>query len=127
MLLASGKVPPNPSELLSGRRMAEILSSLQREADVVLVDCPPVIPVTDAAVVSNRVDGTLLVATAGNTTRKQLRRATELLQQVDAPLIGMVLNGVTDEASYADAYRYSYYSQEHPRQSSRAGEAVAVR
>ncbi|HEX2064358.1 MAG TPA: hypothetical protein VHE80_08050, partial [Acidimicrobiales bacterium] len=79
----------------------------QAQADVVLVDCPPVLPVTDAAVLSSRVDATLLVATAGRTTRRELGRAYELLAQVDAPIIGTVLNGVTGEGAYG-YYRYAY-------------------
>ena len=71
-VLASGPVPPNPSELLSGRWTVEVLTEVQAHADVVLIDCPPVLPVTDAAVLSGRVDATLLVATAGSTTRKEL-------------------------------------------------------
>lgn len=106
-LLASGLVPPNPSELLSGRRTVEVLTAVQADADIVLVDCPPVLPVTDAAVLSSRVDATLLVATAGTTTRKELARAYEVLNQVSAPVIGVVLNGVTAEGAYG--YGNSYY------------------
>ena len=100
-------MPPNPSELLAGRRTVEVLTTLQAEADVVLIDCPPVLPVTDAAVLSSRVDATLLVATAGKTTRKQLHRACELLAQVEAPLIGTVLNGDKEVDSYGYIYQYS--------------------
>ncbi len=92
-LLASGPLPPNPSELLSSRRTVEVLGSLQAEYDIVLIDAPPVLPVTDALVLSGRVDATLLVAVAGATTRKETARAVELLRQVDAPLVGAVLNG----------------------------------
>ncbi len=106
-LLASGPVPPNPSELLSGRRTVDVLTALQAECDVVLVDCPPILPVTDAAVLSNRVDATLLVVTAGITTGKELQRSLELLNQVGAPIIGTVLNGVRGEHSYGYSYRYS--------------------
>lgn len=109
-LLASGPVPPNPSELLSGRRAVEVITALQAEADVVLVDCPPILPVTDAAVLSSRVDATLLVATAGVTTRKELARAVELLAHVDAPIIGTVLNGVSEEGTYGYS-RYAYTSE----------------
>ncbi len=107
-LLASGPVPPNPSELLSGRRTVEALTAVQADADVVLIDCPPVLPVTDAAVLSGRVDATLLVATAGSTTRKELQRAHELLTQVEAPIIGTVLNGVSGENGYGYSYSYTY-------------------
>ncbi len=111
-LLASGPLPPNPSELLSSRRTMEVLGSLQAEYDIVLLDCPPVLPVTDALVLSALVDATLLVAVAGATTRKEAARAVELLRQVDAPLVGSVLNGVDTEGSYG--YAYQYYRYERP-------------
>jgi succinoglycan biosynthesis transport protein ExoP len=108
-LLASGPLPPNPSELLSSRRTVEVLGSLQAEYDIVLIDAPPVLPVTDALVLSGRVDATLIVAVAGATTRKEVGRAVELLRQVDAPLVGAVLNGVDTEGSYGYAYAsYTY-------------------
>lgn len=109
-LLASGPLPPNPSELLSSRRTVEVFGSLQAEYDIVLVDAPPVLPVTDALVLSGRVDATLLVAVAGATTRKEAGRAVELLRQVDAPLVGAVLNGVDSEGSYG--YSYGNYRYE---------------
>lgn len=116
-LLSSGPVPPNPSELLASRRTLEVLSILQAEADIVLVDSPPVLPVTDAAVISSWVDTTLLVATSGVTTRRELHRTHESLRQVNAPLIGTVLNGVTGEGGYGYAYQYSYqyaYAESEP-------------
>lgn len=110
-LLASGPLPPNPSELLSSKRTVEVLGSLQAEYDIVLIDAPPVLPVTDALVLSGRVDATLLVAVAGATTRKEAARTVELLRQVDAPLVGAVLNGVDTEGSYGYAYQsYRYES-----------------
>ena len=84
-LLASGPLPPNPSELLSSNRTAEVLNTLRVEYDIVLVDSPPMLPVTDALVLSRRVDAVLLVSVAGATTRKEVVRATELLIQVEAP------------------------------------------
>ena len=107
-MLASGPLPPNPSELLSSRRTVEVLSSLQAEADIVLLDAPPVLPVTDALVLSGRVDATVLVLVADATTRKEAARALELLEQLDAPVIGMVLNGVAleDTYGYGDYYRH---------------------
>jgi capsular exopolysaccharide synthesis family protein len=105
-LLASGPKPPNPSELLASQRTNQVLSALRSECDVVLVDSPPVLPVTDAAVLSRMVDATILVGTAGRTTRKEYQRAVELLRQVDAPLIGSVLNGVDEEGLYGYGYGY---------------------
>ncbi len=113
LVLASGPLPPNPSELLSSTRTVEVLTALQNEADLVLIDCPPVLPVTDALVLSGRVDASLLVCVAGATARKEAARAVELLRQVDAPLVGAVLNGVTEEGSYG--YGYKYYRDDRPR------------
>jgi capsular exopolysaccharide synthesis family protein len=107
-LLATGPIPANPSELLSSNRSAQVLAALRKEFSVVLIDCPPVLPVTDAAVLSARVDGTLLVITVGTTTGKQVTRSLELLRQVGAPLIGTVLNGVGAQGSYGYV---GYYGQ----------------
>ena len=108
-LLASGPTPPNPSELLASHRSSQVLSALRSECDVVLVDSPPVLPVTDSIVLSRMVDATIVVGTAGRTTRKEYHRAVELLRQVDAPLIGSVLNGVDQDDLYGVGYGYGYY------------------
>jgi succinoglycan biosynthesis transport protein ExoP len=107
-VLASGPLPPNPSELLASRHLPRLLEQLTNEGFMVLIDSPPVLPVTDAMVLSKRVDATLLVSVAGETTRKEVSRAVELLEQVNAPLVGAVLNGVTDEGTYG--YAYGYYT-----------------
>lgn len=109
-LLASGPLPPNPSELLASRRTVEVFTSLQVEHDIVLIDCPPVIPVTDALVLSGRVDATLVVSVAGATTRNEVARVVELLRQVDAPLVGAVLNGA--DAKGSGGYGYDSYLYE---------------
>lgn len=111
-LLASGPLPPNPSELLSSRRTVEVLDLLKAEYDMVLIDSPPVLPVTDALVISGLVDATVVVSVAGGTTRKEAARTVELLKQVDAPVIGSVLNGVAADSSYGYGYDYQYYRQE---------------
>jgi capsular exopolysaccharide synthesis family protein len=104
-ILASGALPPNPSELLSSQRTTDVLTQLGSQADMVLVDCPPVLPVTDAAVLATKVDGTLLIASANSTTYRELSRAVQLLNQVDAPLLGVVLNSGKVEATYSYQYR----------------------
>ncbi|HWC12395.1 MAG TPA: polysaccharide biosynthesis tyrosine autokinase [Acidimicrobiales bacterium] len=121
-LLASGPLPPNPSELLSSRRTVDVLTSLQAEADVVLVDAPPVLPVTDAVVLSGRVDATLVVCVAGATTRKDLVRTMEVLDQVGAPVLGVVLNGVTGETAYGAAEGYYQSEAAAPAQPGAARE-----
>jgi receptor protein-tyrosine kinase len=108
-VLASGPVPPNPSELLSSTRVAEVIAALREDYDMILLDSPPVLPVTDAAVLARRADALLIVATAGSTTRRELTRAVEMLHQVDAPLVGSVLNGVSAGRGRGYGYGYGYY------------------
>jgi len=91
-VLPAGPPAPNPSELLGSSRAKEAISALAVTADLVLIDCPPVLPVSDALIVSAMIDATILVASAGSTTRRSIRQALELLHQVDAPLVGTVLN-----------------------------------
>jgi capsular exopolysaccharide synthesis family protein len=105
LLLPSGPLPPNPSELVGSRRMQEIIASLSERADVVLFDAPPIIAVTDAAVLASRVDGVLLVVKAGGTKRDHAQKAKALLEKVNAHLVGAVLNNVKLDTSY-----YSYYT-----------------
>jgi succinoglycan biosynthesis transport protein ExoP len=107
-LLSSGERSVNPAELLSGPRTREVFAVLERMADVVLVDCPPVLPVTDAVLISGRVDATFLVVSAGLTSAKDLARALEVLGQVDAPVSGFVLNAVTVNTEYRYRYQYPY-------------------
>jgi succinoglycan biosynthesis transport protein ExoP len=112
LVLASGPLPPNPAELLSSSRTVDLLKNLAAQADVVLVDSPPVLPVTDSIVLSQRVDATVLVVSARTTTRKAAHRAREMLDQVNAPLIGAVLNGVSEESGYG-GYASRYYTAEN--------------
>ncbi|HEV2070592.1 MAG TPA: hypothetical protein VGR26_12430, partial [Acidimicrobiales bacterium] len=95
-------------ELLASKRTSDLLTALRRECDVVLVDSPPVLPVTDAMVLSRMVDATILVGTAGQTTRREYRRSLEMLQQVEANLVGTVLNGVEQGGGYGYGYGYGY-------------------
>jgi capsular exopolysaccharide synthesis family protein len=113
-VLPSGPPPPNPSEMLGSARTDAMFKALREGADVVLVDCPPTRPVTDAAVLSGRVDATLIVVRAGKTTRTQLRRAIDLLRQVDAPVVGAVLNGIGRSDAHIDTYEYSRASGAEP-------------
>lgn len=105
-LLTSGPMPADAPEILSARKTAEILAELQSNYDAVLLDCPPVLPVSDAIALSAWVDATILVARAGSSTRRELLRTVEVLAQADAPLVGMVLNAVTAEVGYGYGYRY---------------------
>lgn len=103
-LLSSGPLPPNPSELLGSKRMEEIIARLKERADVVLFDAPPVIAVTDAAVLASKLDGVILVISAGSTRREHALRAKALLEKVNARLIGAVLNNVKMEPGLSGYY-----------------------
>lgn len=98
-LVPSGPLPPNPSELLGSRRMEEIIAALLKRADVVFFDAPPVIAVTDAAVLATKVDGVLLVINAGGTKRDYAKVAKTRLEKVNANLLGAVLNNVRFDVS----------------------------
>lgn len=90
-LLASGALPPRPSDLLGSQRMGRIIQILLDKADVLLFDAPPVLAVTDASILATRVDGVLLVASAGRTKRDDLSTAKSQLEKVNAHVIGAVL------------------------------------
>jgi non-specific protein-tyrosine kinase len=79
-LLTTGTLPPNPSELLAARRMSDVITALQQQADIVLFDAPPIVAVTDAAVLSSKVDAVLLVVSAGKTKREHAKKAKALLE-----------------------------------------------
>lgn len=91
-LLAAGQIPPNPSELLGSTHMAKLLNELRAQFDSVIIDAPPLLHVTDAAVLSAHADGTVLVIRERRTTRDQVAQAREVLDAVDARLLGVVLN-----------------------------------
>ncbi|HID89784.1 MAG TPA: polysaccharide biosynthesis tyrosine autokinase [Anaerolineae bacterium] len=104
-LLPSGPTPPNPADLLGSRRMEEVINVLREQADLVLFDAPPVIAVTDAAVLGTKVDGVLLVVRAGHTRREHARRAKELLERVRVRVIGAVLTNAPVDITLGGYYR----------------------
>lgn len=91
-LVPSGPIPPNPADILGSRKMEGVIAALKARADVVLFDAPPIIAVTDAAVLGTKVDGVLLVVCAGRTRREHAQRARELLERVHVRIVGAVLN-----------------------------------
>lgn len=103
-VLTSGPLPPNPAELLGSARMDAILEELGRQADVVLLDAPPVVAVTDAAVLSTKTDACLLVVGAGTVKRDLARRARAQLEAVNARVLGLVVNNVPFDATTFAAY-----------------------
>lgn len=101
-ILTSGQLPPNPAEILGSKRMSEILVALLERADLILFDAPPVLAVTDAVVLSAKMDGVLLVVSAGKTKRENAKKARAQLEKINARILGAVVNNVKAEkgASY---------------------------
>jgi len=111
-ILTSGPLPPNPAELLGSQKMKKILEQLKDEYDVVVIDSPPVIPVTDAALLASIVDGVVLVLSQGQTRIDMAQKAVEQLKNVGARILGTVLNNVnTNGGSYYYYYYYHYYGE----------------
>jgi capsular exopolysaccharide synthesis family protein len=109
-VLPSGSIPPNPSELLGSQRMRELIVTLGADCDLVIIDCPPVLPVADAAVLASYADGVALVVKFGSTTRAQLHRTSHILETARARKLGGILNMVplrSTEAYSGDPYGYT--------------------
>lgn len=107
-ILTSGPMPPNPAELLGSDKMRRVARYLKSRADLVIFDSPPVLPVTDAALLSTNVDGVLLVVDAGHTRRDIAQRAKGALEQVGATLLGVTINKLRPMAGYGYYYYYYY-------------------
>jgi polysaccharide biosynthesis transport protein len=107
-LLPSGPIPPNPAELLNSNGARAVFGALRKQFDLILIDSPPVLPVTDAAILSQYADATLLLAAAGQTRRHDMHRAAEKMAQVGANVMGMVLNKVTRQTGREYGYEYGY-------------------
>lgn len=108
-VLASGPRPPNPSELLSSERMEAMIGQLRNQADIVLLDTPPCLAVSDAVVLAPKVDGVLLVLEAGKTRREAAFRAKEAIEQVGGRILGVVLTKIPAKRRGYGYYRYYYY------------------
>jgi non-specific protein-tyrosine kinase len=93
-VLTSGPLPPNPADLVGSRRIEDVIAMISQDADQVLFDTPPVVAVTDAALLATKVDGVLLIVGAGKTRREYVRTAVQRLEQINARLIGTVLTNV---------------------------------
>lgn len=108
-VLASGTPPPNAAELLQSDAMEKLLEDLRQHFEMVIIDSPPLLPVTDAAVLASRADGALVVIRHGQTTKEQWRQAQGRLDQVDAKLLGVVMNMVPSKDA-ALGYEYGSYT-----------------
>jgi len=107
VVLGAGKIPPNPSELLGSNTFQNLIQSLAQEA-IVLIDAPPLLPVTDAAILTARTDGALVVSRVRKTTYDELDSALNNLQRVNAHALGLILNGVPLKGAQASNYGYAY-------------------
>jgi polysaccharide biosynthesis transport protein len=131
-VLPSGPIPPNPSELLGSTPMAELVHLLGAHADIVILDAPPLLPVTDAAILSTVCDGALLVARHGHTRRDQLTSATEAVNKVGGRVLGVLLNRVPRRGAgvgYGYDYGYGYYTSaeaNRPRMSDNGTQTVTA-
>jgi non-specific protein-tyrosine kinase len=103
-LLASGTKPPNPADLLGTQKVDKVIEKLLTQADIVLFDAPPVIAVTDAAVLGAKVDGVLLVISAGKTRRDHAERAKELLEKAKVRIVGVTLTNAPKDSSLGGYY-----------------------
>jgi len=107
-IITAGHVPPNPSELLSSKKMDDLFAKLREEYDFIIVDSPPIIAVTDALILSKKVDQLLLVIRVNSTEREIIEQAKSLLHNIDVKVAGVVVNGI-EVKKYYSGYKYYYY------------------
>lgn len=105
-VMTSGPIPPNPAELLTSQMMAMMMQEVAHQYDVVIFDAPPILSVTDAQILSNKCDGTILVVNAGVAEKAGVVKAKEALTASQANIVGVVLNNIKLER---DHYYYQYY------------------
>lgn len=119
-LLPVGKIPPNPVTLLDSQRMADLVEEASNNYDFVIIDTPPLTAVTDPLIVAKYVDGLLLVVRPGKVEYPAMKSAKSLLNQAKVPILGMAVNGISEESGYGGYYYYKGYygdkieSKDHP-------------
>jgi capsular exopolysaccharide synthesis family protein len=128
-VMGCGATPPNPAELVGSQKMADTLSELRAHYDYVFLDAPPVIPVSDAILLSSMVDGVVLVVGGQKTPKRLVRNARKRLGAAQAKILGVVLNRVNlQSGDYSDYYYYyhSYYHQAGAKDAAEAGKHKRV-
>ncbi|CAH1211491.1 Putative tyrosine-protein kinase YveL [Paenibacillus allorhizoplanae] len=108
-IITSGPIPPNPSEILASKKMISTIEELKQRFDVILIDAPPAIAVTDSQIIASRTDGVILVVNSDRTKREAVLKAKQNLDNVRARILGVVLNNV--DRKNKDAYYYYYYGE----------------
>ena len=113
-VVTSGPIPPNPAELLGSPKMQELIKSVEDDYDYILLDLPPILVVTDAAVVGSKADGVILVVGSGDISPDEAKQAKSLLEKGGVNILGVVLNKVPQrhQGSY---YYYYYYDENHEK------------
>lgn len=106
-VITSGAIPPNPAELLSSNRMKQLMDQMKSQFDLVIFDLPPVVAVTDAQIVSSETDGTIFVVNKGGANKDMVMKSKQLLDKVNANVIGAVLNRV----ELKENHYYAYYGE----------------
>lgn len=110
-IITAGKIPSNPSELLYSNAMKNLIQNLKKDFEYIFIDAPPVVPVTDAAIMSNYVDGVILVCASGVIEIELAQKAKESLENVNANILGVVLNKINTKNDKYSSYYY-YYGEE---------------
>ncbi|MCW9098519.1 MAG: polysaccharide biosynthesis tyrosine autokinase [Ignavibacteriaceae bacterium] len=107
--ITSGTIPPNPAEMLDSQEMRAFLKKMRDDYDLIILDSPPIIAVTDSEILTSMVDGTLLVVSASNTEIEMMERSVELIRRENTQFLGTVLNNFSYKAGYGSYYKYYYY------------------
>jgi tyrosine-protein kinase Etk/Wzc len=125
-ILTAGTRPPNPTEILSSDRFREFLKEVRQQYDYIFIDAPPILPVADATEIAPLVDGVILVYTVGRIGRGVLKRAKSTLDNVDAKVLGVILNNVKPEVG-PDYFRYHARHYYGPKKESKPGEQTGIK
>jgi capsular exopolysaccharide synthesis family protein len=124
-IIVAGPTPPNPSELLGSERMADLINTVSDMVDIVILDTPPALPVTDAAVLAPHTDGVILVVRAGQTHAHKALDVTKNFERHDVRVLGVAINGVEREMDGGYYYRYTYGREEEKGASRKRGREPA--
>ena len=111
--ITCGTIPPNPAEMLESEKMRQFLSEMRKMYDIVILDSPPIIAVTDAEILATMVDGTILIVSADTTEFELMERSVELIRKDKSSFIGSVLNNFSYKSGYGSYYKYYYYYSEN--------------
>jgi len=111
-IITSGHIPQNPNELIGTKRINELIETLNAENNIVIIDSPPVLAVSDSLILSAKTNGTILVILADNTTKHSAARAKLLLQKTGSNMLGAVLNGIESTRGGYYYCNHEYYTNE---------------